>query len=134
MPINYHLKPENRLAIVVHSGTVSDKEFLSFYKSLYQDSGFDKSFNLLVDLSKAESSARSSSALYEQADMIRKQYADTAAKPRVAVVAPKDLSFGLARMYETFSSEMSWEFAIFRTDKAALDWLGLPEDLMKDID
>jgi hypothetical protein len=51
-------------------------------------------------------------------------------RPRVAVVAPKDLSFGLARMYDAFADSIPWNFVVFRAMDAALAWLGLPEDLM----
>ena len=134
MPITYQLKPEERLVIIVHAGTVTDDKFLSFYKASYKDSRFDKSFNLLVDLRHAENSVRSATALNELAGFMRKQYADTTARPKVAVVAPEDISFGLARMYEVFSGDVPWEFAVFRAADAALAWLGLSENLMNDPD
>ena len=103
MPITYQLKPDERLVILVHVGAVSDDEFLTFYKALYEDTRFDKSFNLLVDLRQTESSVRSMAALNEFADFVRRHFVNTTARPKVAVVAPEDISFGLARMYEIFS-------------------------------
>jgi hypothetical protein len=73
MPITYQLKPDERLVIMVHIGVVTDDEFLSFYKALYEDTRFDKSFNLLVDLRQTESSVRSAAALNQLADFIRWQ-------------------------------------------------------------
>ncbi len=134
MPIKYQLKPDERLVILIHVGAVPDDEFLSFYKALYEDSRFDKSFNILVDLRQTESSVRSSATLNDFADFIRKQYVSTTARPKVAVVAPEDISFGLARMYETFSADVPWEFSVFRAADAALAWLGLSENLMNDFD
>ena len=134
MPITYQLKPDERLVILVHVGAVTDDEFLSFYKALYEDTRFDKSFNLLVDLRQTESSVRSAAALNEFADFMRRQFASTTARPKVAVVAPKDISFGLARMYEVFSGDVPWEFVVFRAADAALAWLGLSENLMNDVD
>ena len=134
MPITYQLKPDERLVILVHVGAVTNDEFLSFYKALFEDDQFDKSFNLLVDLRQAESSVRSAETLNEFADFIRRQYVSTTARPKVAVVAPEDISFGLARMYEVFSGDVPWEFAVFRAAAAALAWLGLFENLMNDLD
>jgi hypothetical protein len=57
----------------------------------------------------------------------------TAEKPKVAVVAPEDVSYGLARMYEGFTNDVPWEFVVFRAAAAALAWLGLPENLMDDL-
>jgi hypothetical protein len=134
MPITYQLKPDLRLVILVHAGVVTDDEFLSFYKALFQDNRFDESFKLLVDLRQAESSVRSGATLHEFADFIRRQYLSTTATPKVAVVAPEDISFGLARMYEAFSEEVPWEFEVFRAIDAALAWLGLPDSLLNNLD
>ncbi|UCF93005.1 MAG: hypothetical protein JSW39_02280 [Desulfobacterales bacterium] len=134
MPITYQLKPDERLVLLVHVGAVSDDEFLSFYKALYEDTQFDKSFNLLVDLRQTESAVRSAGALNEFADFMRGQFVDTTARSKVAVVAPEDISFGLARMYEVFSGDVPWEFAVFRAAEAASAWLGLSENLMNGLD
>jgi hypothetical protein len=134
MPITYQLKPDLRLVILVHAGVVTDDEFLSFYKALFEDSRFDESFNLLVDLRQAESSVRSPETLKESAEFMKWQYENTTATPKVAVAASEDISFGLARMYEAFSGQIPWEFEVFRTIDTALSWLGLPDSLMNDLD
>ena len=134
MPITYQSKPDERLVILIHVGAVSDDEFLSFYKALYEDTRFDKSFNLLVDLRQAESSVRSTAALNEFAHFVRRQFVNTTVRPKVAVVASEDISFGLARMYEALSGAVPWEFVVFRAASAALAWLGLSENLMDDLD
>ncbi|UCG50668.1 MAG: STAS/SEC14 domain-containing protein, partial [Candidatus Latescibacterota bacterium] len=118
----------------VHVGAVTDDEFLSFYKALYEDTRIDKSFNLLVDLRQAQSYVRSAAALNEFAGFIRRQFEGTTGRPKVAVVAPDDVSFGLARMYEVFSDDVPWEFVVFRAADAALAWLGLSENLLNDLD
>jgi len=132
MPIRYELKPDQKLVILVHVGAVTDEEFLSFYRDLYETAGFDDSFNLLVDLRHTESSVRSTAALAELVNFMRRQYLSTTRRPKVAVVAPEDISFGLARMYEGFSSDVPWDFVVFRAVDAALAWLGLPENLTDD--
>jgi hypothetical protein len=134
MPITYQFKPDERLVIVTHVGAVPDDEFLSFYKAFYDDTRFDKSFNLLIDLRRTESSARSPSALQESVDFMQQQFVNTSARPKVAVAAPGDLSFGLARMCEAFSNEAPWEFEVFRSADDALAWLGVAENLMDDLD
>jgi hypothetical protein len=134
MPISYHLRPEEKLVVLIHDGFVTNGEFKSFYKSLYEDNQFDLSFNMLVDLRQAESSVRSAETLQESAEFMKRQYESTTATPKVAVVAPEDISFGLARMYEAFSEEVPWEFEVFRATDAALAWLGLPDSLMNDLD
>jgi hypothetical protein len=134
MPITYQLKPDERLVVLVHVGVVTDDEFLLFYKALYEENRFDKSFNLLVDLRQTESTVRSAGALNQFADFVHQHYTNITARPKVAVVAPEDISFGLARMYEVFSGDVPWEFVVFRKADAALKWLGVSENLMDDLD
>ena len=134
MPITYRLKSDEKLMILVHRGIVTDEEFLLFYKTLYEDTRIDKSFDLLVDLRQTQSASRSAEALNEFAEFIRNQFLNTTARPKVAVVAPKDISFGLARMYEAVSVDAPLEFAVFRTTDEALSWLGMSENLLDDLD
>ncbi len=42
---------------------------------------------------------------------------------RVAFIAPQDLSFGQARMFEVFREEELTAIAVFRTEADALRWL-----------
>ena len=134
MPITYRLRSDEKLVILIHQGIVTDEEFLSFYRTLYEDNRFDKSFDLLVDLRQTESASRSAEALSEFAEFIRNLFSNTNAGPKVAVVAPKDISFGLARMYEALSGDVPFEFAVFRTSDEALSWLGMSGNLIDDLD
>jgi hypothetical protein len=127
--IEFRAEPEHNLAILVHVGTIPDDEFLAFYKSLYESDSVDTSMNLLVDLREADSGPRSSDVLRKLAEFMRVTLANAAVHPKVVVVAPKDLSYGLARMCDAFSDAVPWEFVIFRAMDAALAWLGVPEDL-----
>jgi hypothetical protein len=130
MPITYRTHPEHNLVILEHSGKISDEEFLAFYKGLYQGDISIASMNLLVDLREADSSPRSSDVLHQFADFLQSSFESVTTHPKVAVVAPRDLSFGLARMYEAFADSIPWDFTVFRTIDEALTWLGLPEDLI----
>jgi hypothetical protein len=134
MPITVHIRPDDRLVVLAHAGPVQDDEFLSSYRTLFDDARYDKSFNVLVDLRRAESAVRSPEVLRDLAEFVKPRFENTQAIPMVAVVAPEDISFGLARMYEAFSDPVSWEFKVFRSAEEALLWLGLPEALVDDLD
>jgi hypothetical protein len=67
------------------------------------------------------------------AAIAKDKYQDIGARPMVAVIAPADVSFGLARMYEAFADRIPWDFAVFRTARKALAWLRLPENFLDDI-
>lgn len=130
MPITFDFRPEQKLAIAVHVGVVPDAEFLSTYRSLYADARFDISFDLLVDLRRADSSTRSTEALREFAECVSERYPNSDTRPRVAVVATENISFGLARMYEALSDTVPWDFHVFREVSDALEWLGTDGDLL----
>lgn len=42
---------------------------------------------------------------------------------KIAVVAPDDLAFGLARMHEVYREQKNQEYQVFRTEQAATKWL-----------
>ena len=42
---------------------------------------------------------------------------------KVAIVAPRDLSYGISRVYEAFRRQEGLEIDIFRDEQAALNWL-----------
>ena len=129
MAVESYVKPELNLAVFVHTVNVPDDDFLSFYESFFQGDSFKPPMNLLVDLRETSSISRSPEALLRFSQFVETQLADIADSMKVAVVAPKDLSFGLARMYEILSDSVHWNFVVFRAMDAALAWLGMPEDL-----
>ena len=131
MPITCRFIPDHSLAVFTHVGDVSDEEFFTSYHQYLADPAFDKSGNLLIDLRTTTSTLRGTDALRKMADYMRGKLADVHTRPKVAVLAPNDLSFGLARMYEVFSDSIEWEFTVFRALDAALAWIGAPPDLFE---
>lgn len=129
MSIESHVMGEHNLVILVHTGRVPDDEFLAFYESFFESDIFRPSMSILVDLRETHSSARSPEALLRFAESAEEKLASITASTKVAVVAPKDLTFGLARMYKLLADSVPWNFVVFRAMDAALAWLGLPEDM-----
>jgi len=72
--------------------------------------------------------------MQESVDFMQRQFVGISIRPKVAVLAPGDVSFGLARMCEAFSDGAPWKFEVFRSADAALAWLGVTEDLMDKLD
>ncbi len=128
MPIILDCRPDQQFVIFRHIGAVPDDEFLAFYKKFFEDPKAADYLNVLVDLEGASSVVRSSEALQSLADFLSFELTESPGRRKVAVIAPADVSFGLARMYEAFSSDVPWEFAVFRDRGAALDWLGVAHE------
>lgn len=131
MPIKCRFEEAAGLVVFVHRGVVPDKEFLSTYRVCHQDPRFKKTFHVLVDLREAKSGVRSPEALRSIAEFRRQWLDNPDVAPKVAIVAPADISYGLARMYEAYSDAMPFHFVVFRAVEAALAWLGVPEDLLE---
>ncbi|MBN2318152.1 MAG: hypothetical protein JXR49_03710 [Acidobacteria bacterium] len=131
MPVFFDFKPEYNLVVCRQVGTVDDEEFLASYHSLFEGDRFDPSMALVVDLRRADSSKRSREAIQAFARYWKEWMQKTGKKSRVAVIAPKDVSFGLARMYEAYAESANISFTVFREADAALEWLGIPEDALK---
>ena len=136
MPITFHFRPDANLVVCVHEGTRPDDQFLACCKTMYKHELYDLSMNRLVDMREAESASRSTDCLRKLASFLCEQFKETQAHPKIAIVAPKDLSFGIARMYEIFTEDEDrpWDLVIFRAVDAALAWLDLPDDFLDDIE
>ena len=116
----------------IHSAKVTNKELLDSYQALFANKSFDPSSNLLIDLRRTDSSLRRRPALEQLALFVKSKYTGQSSSPRIGVIAPKDLSFGLARMYDSFAESIPWEFAVFRTLEETLNWLGVNEAALPD--
>lgn len=128
MPISCRYKPEAKMVIFVHEGFVTDDEFLSFYRTFFEDPKFEAYGNYLVDLRLADSTSRKPEALLHLAAFLKQNYEDHSMELNIAVVAPQDLSFDLARAYEVYSCALPWHFQVFNNLAPALDWLGVTEE------
>jgi hypothetical protein len=113
--------------VSTHSGSVTDQEFLESYRTLFENPNMNLGYRHLVDLRDANCSPRSTAALRSFAVDIRNRCGGAGKVPKTAVIAPNDVSFGLARMYEAFADVTPREFIVVRSAEAALSWLGLPD-------
>jgi hypothetical protein len=130
MPIIFRYVPDLKLVVFVHEGQVADEEFSSSYQSFFDRPGLDRFCNYLVDLRHADSAPRSSEALRRLARYILEKHGNSPVEINIAVVAPQNVSFGLARMFEVFSCGVPWRFNVFRETKPALEWLDIPESII----
>lgn len=133
VPITHHIHQDLKLIVSIHEGPVRDDEFLASHRELFASRRFDCAFNRVIDLRRTDSRFRSPDALREFAEYFAKHYERCEAAPKTAVIAPGDVSYGMARMYEAFVHRVPGEFVVFRTAHEALAWLGLPEELCASI-
>jgi hypothetical protein len=125
MPIEHRYDPELRTLFLELRGTITDAEILDFASEMATSRDVPPGRRELVDLCGVEQADLSSATLRAVAEI----YARADERPeesRVAFVAPRDLFFGLARMYEAFRSPSPLQIRVFRELGEARAWLGIP--------
>ena len=99
---------------------MTDADLLTHVQAVRSDPGFDPALNQFVDLSDVTDVVMTSAGIRSLA----------AANPfgpgaRRAVVAPLDLTYGMARMYQLLCEPTArHHLAIFRDMPSAVAWLG----------
>ncbi len=103
-------------------GKVTDKELLESYKNFFMDGGWIPGLNELADLSDLDSTELTSQGLEKLSDFIENKCKSFNVRPKSAVFAPRDLEFGLARMYEARANIFE-DNRVFRDKQEAINWL-----------
>ncbi|MFZ1983990.1 MAG: hypothetical protein WAU91_06230 [Desulfatitalea sp.] len=84
---------------------------------------FKPGMRVLWDLSQANASRISTDEIRRIAHLNKSHVKKTGVGYKIAFVAPRDIEYGLARMYQMFSAETPVENRVFRTIEEAQRWL-----------
>jgi hypothetical protein len=123
MPTRYSIDPQRHLVLTVFDGDVSDADLRAHVDALDADPQFDRKMSELVDLRGVTSTSLTSTGIRAVASA-----PVHALRARRAFVAPSDLLYGLARMYQGYWNQgYDDEVAIFRSVEPALQWLGVTD-------
>ena len=127
MPLEYRIDRERRVVFATATSVLSDEDVFAYQREVWSLSdlvGYDE----IVDLSLVEDLVLSSGdrvrALAELAASMDAQGVSS----RLAIVAPHDLAYGFARMFETYrtmNQGAAKVVSVFRSMRSALDWLGV---------
>ena len=117
MPATYHLDAERRLVVLTLAGVVTGAELDAVRARIREDPGFDPSFSVLADASALNPAALSGQVVRARAA------APPPGRMRVAIVAPADAVFGIARMYQMMAEGSGNPIGVFRTTGEAMAWL-----------
>lgn len=131
MPIAAHLFPESPLLVSQFVGTITDDMFVRYYQELLASDDGSTDFPELVDLRSAVRFAPTARAFSLIGDLVARIYKSAgprpAIKPRCAVLAPFDLAYGIARMYQLGTSSEAVDLQVFRDLRGALSWLEISD-------
>lgn len=117
MAANYRIDPERRLMMITLAGRVTGDELDAFSERVRHDPAYDPAWAALVDASEMNPAGLSTQALRARAAVPRRN------PTRVAIVAPADVVFGLARMFQMMSEGRGNHIEVFRGMDDALAWL-----------
>ena len=119
MPTACVIDPARRLVLSHTWGVVRVDEMLALNEAIASDPRFRPDFSQFADMGAV-------TKLDIATDFLRLFIAKGpfGADARRALVADRDVVFGMARMYATLAEGHQGEFQIFRDADLALDWLG----------
>jgi hypothetical protein len=120
--IRFQVDPEARIRIAFFEGVVDDQEVLGSYGALVSQPDYDPTLDDMVDMGGVERLEVSSETVRRLVDMFTPLDTDQVVT-RLAIVAPKDHVFGMARMYEILRSDAPEQIRVFRDRDQAERWL-----------
>jgi len=121
MPISYEIDKASGLLLAKGVGQVTEADIAAFVNALLADPEYVHRKTCLVDFTDASFEVPSE-RIHELANRHRELLA-RATPVKIAVVAPEDLCFGLARMYAHYRSLLGVEIVAFRDEVSARAWL-----------
>jgi hypothetical protein len=128
MTIEHRIDHGRRLVLTRAFGTMTDEEIFAYQREVWSRpdvAGYDE----LVDMTEVEHVAVPSP------DRVRRLARLSAAMDapglsKFAIVAPRDLEFGLGRMFAAhreLSIRSTKQVSVFRSTRSALAWLGVTD-------
>ena len=129
MPIDIRVDSAERVRYSYVTGVVTDADAIDAYERVVDDPDFDPTLDVIADMTGVARLEVTASRVRELAERRARNARLNAARPRVAIVAPSDVMFGLARMYESSGprDDGSRRYLVCRTMGEARAWLSLPE-------
>jgi hypothetical protein len=119
MAADYKIDKERRLVISTGSGVFTKGDVLAHREKLFNDPDYDPSFSQLIDFTPVTQFWIEPEELQSLA-----QTMVFSANSRRAIVAPNDLIFGSARMYEILRESAGESgIRVFRNRDKGLDWV-----------
>jgi hypothetical protein len=133
MPLTYSIELNGSLILATASGTVTNQDLSDYVSALAKDVRVKPGMKELIDLRGAAGAEVTSNGLISLATFSVSQK-ERFRGTRCAIVADRDLAFGLAKMYEAYSKGegIPVERKVFREFDEACKWLGIdPGDIKK---
>jgi len=121
MPLSYRIDADAGMLLIVGEGFIIQSERLSAMETWLRDPDFRPGLNTLCDFSGATSTP----TMRELRELVAKidEHAEVIGKKKVAMVAPKPVTFGVARQFQTMADFGPLDVEVFKDRRTALGWL-----------
>ncbi|HKJ24948.1 MAG TPA: STAS/SEC14 domain-containing protein [Myxococcota bacterium] len=129
MPVEHEIDEARNLVKARIQGPIDPDGLIEYLTSLEQDARLRPGYRAWFDLSEADPGDLGAGFVRRAAD-VAQRFDERAGGIRIAVLAPGDLVFGLARMYSMMVDTLQREVRVFRDAAEARAWLCVaePED------
>ena len=127
----YFIIKDENLVIEILSGCFDLSDYINLKQSQFKDPDYDPNFNLILDIRNIEDIV-SQKIIKEYPERIKPiQHFTKRIKAAVITHTPSQVTG--ASLYKLFEDK-SIDFKIFSTLEYALNWIGISEIVLKDID
>jgi hypothetical protein len=123
MPVKSTIDPNSGVIVHAVSGDVSFDEILRALDRIVDHPLYQPGSAALWDFSGAAADKLDTKGLRNLVGRVRERLGNRGTGYKVALVAPRDLDYGLARMYQAYASELPIALSVFRSSGEAWDWL-----------
>jgi hypothetical protein len=127
MPIQFAVHTAQGYFTSKYSGKITDQEVMDSWEKFLNGPDWRPGLNELADLSEADISEITSEVIKELADYTREFYKGRGLDyVKAAIYAPKQVLYGLSRMYVSWTGETPEEIGLFEDIEEAKAWLKSP--------
>jgi hypothetical protein len=121
MPLSYRIDAEAGMLLIVGEGAITQPERLEAMREWLHDPEFRPGLRTLCDSSAASSTP--TMAELQQIVALVARHAASIGKKKLAVIAPRPVTFGVARQFQTLADDGPLDVGVFKDRRAALGWL-----------
>ncbi|NOZ38185.1 MAG: hypothetical protein GXP11_09015 [Gammaproteobacteria bacterium] len=124
MPVKTVIDIEKNLVVHTIAGGFGLVDIEPAWRAMLVDPKFKAGMNVLWDFKQGiQTSSFSAEDMRHIVNMTAEHIKQRGAEYKLALLATRDLYFGLSRMFEAYGDEIPIEIHAFRTMEEALDWL-----------
>jgi len=121
MPLRYQIDRDAEMLLVVGEGTITQPERIAAMCEWLRDPDYRPGLNTLCDFSEATSTP--TMAELQEIVALVEGHAAAIGRKKLAVIATKSITFGVARQFQTLADCGPLDVGVFKDRRAALGWL-----------